>query len=829
MVTENGIVLKITASSPKEGMHAYIETEKTGKKIKSLKWRVKDIKKNIKVCGNEDVFKDNVSVCAVFEADMWSVKNPVLYNFEADIVFDDESTQVISDNFGFRYFNTDENYIYLNGYPFYMRAYIRGCSAHEHENNCKLEISEFYKKNIIMAKKYGFNTIRFHSVIPPRECFQAADELGILIHIETRAENSDYENLKEMLYGKNEFVTNEELDSIINSLYNHPSFMVYCVGNEIRMPGKKKRIKEIYEYIKKNDPTRLFIDTCAHGEYDRECVDFDVQHMGYYFPYGKNKNMFSDTNNLLGFGTVKEREMVSKSENGKIKRGIYISRPLIAHEVCHYTSWRDYYALKEKFKKYEIEAPWWVDESIKMLEAKGYKNNFRDYVQTTKDFQFKSWKTAFEGIRSSKLLAGFHMLQFADTDRYENSNGIVDCFDDEQGISAEEFCAFNSDTIIIAKLPKQVFEGDEKVQIPVIISQFAINPPSSGTFSYSIEGNNKKIYSSGILLDVDTGRSGIYEICSIEVCLPNIKKAEKLSLKCKMEFNDSTICNSWDLWLFPKKQEILKLPAQKDMKDNYLDFRYSFCENDLLVVTDKLDDSLFEKLENGKDVILIYRTDWTRHLLHKDMDAPEYSFRHTWDRYKAVIWDRGTFNGGFDEKNILNKYGFCTNGRIDYQYYSLIDDSDKINLDDFPVKVKSIVSGLDKSNRDRFDVGKFKMPDFRYDKTMRNFSYAFEMRVGNGRLLVTGFNFTKINENDIASSAMLETLVKYCKSEDFKPEAEMSCDELKNYLKEVAKSGPQKEGMMTQYWQLDNEPVESMDYWNESERYLREDMEKEKM
>ena len=45
---------------------------------------------------------------------------------------------------------------------------------------------------------------------------------------------------------------------------------------------------------------------------------------------------------------------------------------------------------------------------------------------------------------------------------------------------------------------------------------------------------------------------------------------------------------------------------------------------------------------------------------------------------------------------------------------------------------------------------------------------------------------------------------------------------LKNYLEKVAQSGPNKEGMMTQYWQLDAEPVESMSYWEESERYLRE-------
>ena len=50
----------------------------------------------------------------------------------------------------------------------------------------------------------------------------------------------------------------------------------------------------------------------------------------------------------------------------------------------------------------------------------------------------------------------------------------------------------------------------------------------------------------------------------------------------------------------------------------------------------------------------------------------------------------------------------------------------------------------------------------------------------------------------------------------------LSAEELRTYLAAVAAGGPQKEGMMTQYWQLDEEPVESMEYWDESERYLRE-------
>ena len=110
--------------------------------------------------------------------------------------------------------------------------------------------------------------------------------------------------------------TVKQIYEIINSLYNHPSFMVYCVGNELRFPGKKPRVSEIREIIRREDPTRLFLDTCADGEYDRTTVDFDVQHMGYYFPYGRNNNMFSDTDNLLGFGTVRGIDMQTENESG---------------------------------------------------------------------------------------------------------------------------------------------------------------------------------------------------------------------------------------------------------------------------------------------------------------------------------------------------------------------------------------------------------------------------------------------------------------------------------------------------------------------------------
>lgn len=819
MVSDRKTVLKLVAARTSEPMSADISAESV---VMSASWSITDSTGTILAQGEESPRSREFCVFALFAAEAWSAQHPTLYTFNITLRYKDSDEETLSDRFGYRYFSVDDKYIYLNGYPFYMRAYIRGAAAHEHQNNCHLSKYEFYKKNILAAKSYGFNTIRFHSTIPPEECFRAADDLGMLIHIEMRRGGKKYDNLQEMLYGKNDFVSNEELDRIIDTLYNHPSFMVYCVGNEIRQPATKPRIREIRDYIKEKDPTRLFIDTCAHGEYDRDYVDIDVQHMGYFFPYGRNADMFENTDNLLCFGTVRDIDMVASEGDGKIRRGIAFSRPLLAHEICHYTSWRNYYALKEKFEKYGCEAPWWVDESIKMLEAKGYKDGFEDTLQITKDFQFRCWKTALENLRASTLLSGFHMLQFADTDKYENSNGVVDCFDDPHGISPEAFRAFNADTVILARQQKQIYSSAELAKIPVLLSQYMINPPEYADFSYTLFSADRT-YLSGSLKSVDTARSGIYTVCKLELKLPTLSAPEKLTLRARLDFIDGSACeNEWEMWVFPRYEYPLSLSASCDMSADYLKRCVRFDDSSNLVITDKLDDTLFERLERGEDVILIYRTDWTRHLLHKEMAAPKYSFRHSWERYKGVIWDRGTLNGGPDKKDILNSHGFVTDGQINFQYYHLIDDSDKINLDDFPVKPLSLVSGLDKASRDRFDPSKFALPELMYDRTMRNFSYAFALGVGHGRLLVTGFNFTGAEHGEVATLAMLKALVSFAHSDDFNCDAHLSVDELRSYLSSVAAEGAQKERMMTQYWQLDAEPVESMDYWNESERYLKE-------
>ncbi len=736
---------------------------------------------------------------------LWSVDSPSLYRYTLSISYMD-STECIEGSFGFRTVGHDRHNVLLNDKLFFVRGYIRGAAAHEHRNHTDLSEEEYYRKNIRNAKSYGFNFIRFHSVVPNETFFKVADEEGILVHLELRMEGDEYNNLEEMLYSKKDLIPNEFILKIIDRVYNHPSLAVYCIGNEIKNLAEGTRVKEIGSLIKGVDPSRLYLDTCAWGENGRPFIDIDVQHMGYYFPYGKHDDMFSGTENMLVVGND-QYPLVMDGKNAQAVKRLQYTVPLIAHEVCHYTALRNFKNLREKFKKYGEEEPWWVEEELKMIAAKGMTEHYEEMYAASKHFQKICWKTAFEGMRASPLLGGFHFLQFADTERYENSNGVVDCFDDPTTKQAD-FLRFNGNDVLLVGLHDKLFYEGEELAVPVQISTFSEEKPAYTDLTYCLAGD--QTYCEGRLTHVCVKDRGVYEICTLRLKLPKLKKSEKLTLKLTLKDGESVFTeNEWDIWAYPKTGSV-----------SYQEFVSYEREN--VVVTDSVERA-FAALETGKKVCLVYRSDYTRHLLNKDMVPPNYSFRATWNRFKPVIWDRGTNYGGLCD-DILNTYGFATDRLYDFNYSVLSEDCDKIILDDFPVKPNVLLRGVDKNVRDRFDAYKvgFNLPELMYDRTMRDFGYLFEIKVGAGSLLVCGLNMMGLDKNEPSTLAMANTILKYVQSADFAPTAEISLENLREYMKKCAEK-PVKERMMTQYWELDAAPVESKKYWEESRAYLTED------
>jgi len=739
---------------------------------------------------------------------LWSVNAPNLYTYT--VTLEGESgRETASGTFGIRELSTNGKEICLNGTPVYVRGYIRGTTAHDHQNNGKLTEEEFYRKNIRQAKKFGFNFVRFHSVVPAEAFFKVADEEGMLVHVELRPPHDIYNNLEEMVTTGSAIVPDDFLTDTINRFYNHPSLAVYCIGNEIKNLGGTDAVGDVYRRIKALDDTRLFLDTCAWGENGRPYIDMDVQHLSYYFPFGAHAAMYEDTDNLLIVGTREDRPLKTEGENSSVLRTLDFSVPLMAHEVCHYTALRDFKALKSKFLAHGTPCPWWIDEELKMIETKGFADEYDEMYKASKHFQRECWKTAYEAMRTSKLLGGFHFLQFADTDVYENSNGVVDCFDDDGYVEAKDFLRFNGDVVLAAKVGNRLFAAGETAAFPVYVSNCGEDCEQYADFSYELVGTSGKTYASGKMPNIDVLKKGLFGICKVNLTMPKVCGSEEVTLTMRLTVGDAVYTeNSWRLWVYEKRPKI-----------SYKSF---VSTEGKYIITDDIERA-FEGLSEGKKVCLVYRQAWTRHLLDKQMEAPMYAFKATWNRFKPVIWDRGTNYGGICEKGTLEKFGFATGEYYDFNYNVLSEDCDKIVLDDFPCRVKNLLSGIDKSCRDRFDSykGSFNLPELMYDRTLRRFGYLFELKVGEGSLLVCGLNMTGLDKNEPSTAAMSAFIQNYMASEDFAPTSGVSLETLKNYMAECAKK-PVKERMMTQFWQLDDTPVESKQYWIDSRAYLTE-------
>ncbi len=738
---------------------------------------------------------------------LWTLRDSFLYSFEAEIEYADGSEKACG-TFGFRTVTHNKDYVVFNGDELYIRGYIRGARAHEHLNLLGCSNEEYYRKNIRTAKEYGFNLIRFHSVVPDDDFFKVADEEGILVHLELRMPDDDYNNLEEMLHSKKDLIPDEFIRQTVDKLYNHPSLIVYCIGNEIKGLASGSRVLEIGELIKTLDPSRLYLDTCAWGEAGRPFVDIDVQHMAYYFPFGKHADMFAKTENLLVVGSS-EHALTAAGENSSASVVINHNVPLIAHEVCHYVALRDFESLKRKFIEYKQPLPWWIDEELKLIEQKGYKQDFQKRYFASKYFQKECWKTAFEAMRASKILGGFHFLQFADTDMYENSNGVVDCFDDPTYVTKEEFLTFNGDKVLLNNLDGRILQGGKTQEVIVSLSSCGNKLADYADFTYTLKAGSE-IVCQGKLPHINVSQNGVYDICKLSLRLPTLDEAKEVRFSVELTAEGKTIAqNGWNLWIFPPQAPV-----------SYQEFTTYEREN--VIVTDDIERA-FAQLKEGKKVCLVYRQKWTRHLLDKQMASPKFAFKATWSRFKPVIWDRGTNFGGLCNAALLTKHGFATSEIYDFNYSVLTEDCDKVVLDDFPVTPTVLISGTDKHCRDRFDAYKvsFNLPELMPDRTLRNFGYLFELKVDGGSLLVCGLNMTGLDESEPSTVAMARCILSYLHSEEFSPTAETSLERLKTYMQKCAEK-PIKERMMTQFWQFDCEPVESKKYWEESRAYLIE-------
>jgi beta-galactosidase len=228
--------------------------------------------------------KEIEQIVSVSKPKLWTLESPHLYNAAIQVLNGNKVIDETQNTFGIRTikfsvengFQLNEKTIKLNGGCVHHDNGILGASAYDRAEERKAEL----------LKSAGFNAVRTSHNIPSEVFLETCDRLGLLVIDEAfdgwRESKTphDYSTLIDKWWQR-------DLDAMILRDRNHPSIIMWSIGNEIierKKPEAVETAKMMVDYAHKLDATRPVTSAMASWDSDWEIFDplFAVQDLGGY-------------------------------------------------------------------------------------------------------------------------------------------------------------------------------------------------------------------------------------------------------------------------------------------------------------------------------------------------------------------------------------------------------------------------------------------------------------------------------------------------------------------------------------------------------------------
>lgn len=528
-----------------------------------IKWSVYDGKKLLKSGKADGDFS--------FDTDgleYWSPESPKLYTL---VVESGEGS--IERQFGVRRLIPDGVHLKLNGKPCYMRGICEHCyfpiTVHPHH-----DLAE-YKKIIKKIKSLGFNYIRFHTFVPAEEYMQAADELGILMHIESPNNT-----------------TIEEWREIVKCCRRHTSTVIYCCGNELQLHDTFiEHLRECADEVHSKTDSLFSPMSALRGfeyafniepEKDHETVSTPMKHNPRRF---KIASEFCDLYNSYTSGQNSYFSLDCDPAKVDSWSEVY-NKPRLSHEICIDGTFSDL-SLKDRYKNSRIGKTDMLTSIERHLSDKGILDKAPLYFRHSSEWQRRMRKYGFECVRRSANLAGYDFLGPIDTHwhTFGYDVGMMNEFYElKPGESVRNVLMYNSPTVIVNDLGwKANFESGETVTFALSASHFGAEDLENAVLSVKLISNGRvEIKQSYIIERVECGK--LSKLIDCTLTLPTVEKPEGYKLYVTLEGGDTFAENEWEIYVFPKAKEV-------DAKD--------------LVISENMSaGELSEALKAGKRVLL---------------------------------------------------------------------------------------------------------------------------------------------------------------------------------------------------------------------------------
>lgn len=173
------------------------------------------------------------------EAKLWDDEEPNLYTCRVTLKKDGRQVDETEEVFGIRKLSWDTKGFYING----KTTLLRGACVH-HDNGilgaCSYEASE--ERKVRRLKEAGYNAIRSSHNPASRGLLRACDRLGMYVIDETW---DVWYNKKSAHDYSSDFMEHyqEDIRAVVERDYNHPSVIMYSIGNEISEPAEEKGVR----------------------------------------------------------------------------------------------------------------------------------------------------------------------------------------------------------------------------------------------------------------------------------------------------------------------------------------------------------------------------------------------------------------------------------------------------------------------------------------------------------------------------------------------------------------------------------------------------------
>jgi beta-galactosidase len=195
-------------------------------------------------------------VIAVTAPALWSLSSPRMYRAEVELLAAGKSADKASVPFGIRKVEVDATRgLRINGESIKLRG---GCMHHDNGILGACAIDRADERRVELMKAHGFNAIRTAHNPPSSAFLDACDRLGMLVMDEAFDQWERQKNAQDYHLYFNDW-WKRDLDSMVLRDRNHPSVIMWSIGNEIPERAQPRGVeiaKQLSEYIKSLDPTR---------------------------------------------------------------------------------------------------------------------------------------------------------------------------------------------------------------------------------------------------------------------------------------------------------------------------------------------------------------------------------------------------------------------------------------------------------------------------------------------------------------------------------------------------------------------------------------------